>query len=105
MSKHMKALILFVMFFAVFMIVFCTVRYIKLGADLDLCNRQLTESRNAWEKTAAEKEELQTILKAKQKELNKAQLDLDEALKDIDEVKADIEQLNFDIEALKSVSD
>lgn len=105
MNKPMKILAWIVMAAAVLMMVFCSVTYVKLGRELGQYQQQLDESREIWEKIAAEKEELQKELKDKQRDLNKAQLDLDEATADIEQVKADIEQLTAEIEALKKAAD
>lgn len=58
---------------------------------------QLTESRAAWENTAAEKEKLQEELKTVQEALKEAKLTLQESTERADKLRAEIAQLRADL--------
>ena len=91
----------FVMAAAFALMIVCGLNYLSLTRDLLSCEQQLAESRETWERIAAEKEKLQDDLRAKQKELKETQLSLDETTERASELKAEIEQLQTDIELLK----
>ena len=101
MSKSLKAILCFVMASALALMVFCFLHYLSLGRELGSFRQQLAESRETWEKTAAEKEVLQDELKEVRKKLNIANLELEQSTADADEIKAEIEQLREEIEFLK----
>ena len=101
MIKQLKPVIIIVMLAAVLLIVFCISDYISLGRQLSSLHSQLDESMEKWQKTAAEKELLQTDLNAKQKELNIACLELNDLSKDAEEIRAEIEQLRSEIDILR----
>ena len=101
MNKQLKFILCVVMGVAFALMTVCGLNYLHLTRELHACERQLAESRETWERIAAEKEELQDDLRAKQKELKETQLTLDETTERASELKAEIEQLQNDIEILK----
>ena len=105
MSKQMKVFLYVVMAAALTLMIICFLNYQSLTNDLRSCEKLLAESRETWEEIAAEKEELQTDLKARRKELKEAQLSLDESTERIEQLKAEIEQLRKDIDILRQNRD
>jgi septal ring factor EnvC (AmiA/AmiB activator) len=76
--------------------------YQDLGAQMKTTQSLLSDSRNTWETTAAEKEALQDQKKALENDLKEAKLSLTEAQDKTKSVKEDIETLTREIEDLKS---
>ena len=101
MSKSVKLAVCVVMAAALALMAVLAFQYLDMKKELNALERQLNESRDNWEKIAADKEELQVGLKAKQKEINKTQLQLEEAEERALELKQDILLLQQEIEALK----
>lgn len=101
MNKPLRLILCLVMAAAFALIIVCGLNYLRLTKELRSCEQQLAESRETWEKIAAEKEELQIDLRAKQKELKETKLTLDETTERASELKAEIEQLRKDIDLLK----
>ena len=63
--------------------------------------RQLGESRSAWEGIAERKEELQAELKTVTEKLKEARLTLEESTARAEELRQDLAELQAEIEALK----
>ena len=101
MNNQLKVILCLVMAAACALIVVCGLNYLHLTRELCSIEQQLAESRETWEKIAAEKETLQDSLRAKQKELKETKLTLDETTERATELKTEIEQLRKDIELLK----
>ena len=76
--------------------------YRDLGTQMNITQSLLSQSRNTWESTAAEKEALQDQKKALENDLKEAKLSLTEAQDKTKSVKEDIETLTREIEDLKS---
>ncbi len=104
MNKKMKAILFIVMAAGVALIAVCLLNYTSLRNELADCDRQLNESVEKWQKTAAEKEALQDDLKEKKKQLNIAQLELDSALEDAVVIQEEIDTLKKEVETLKQNS-
>ena len=104
MNKQLKIIICIVMISAIAMIFICGMNYSGLGKELRSLDRQLTESREKWEKIAAEKEALQVDLNENQKKLKSMQRTLDDKTKEAEEIRAEIEQLRSEIDTLKQDS-
>ena len=101
MIKTMKAIVCLVMAAALALMTVLFLHYRSLGKELCEVERQLTESRETWEKIASDKEAIQVDLKAKQKEIKETQLQLDEATARAEELKQEINELTEEIESLK----
>lgn len=76
--------------------------YRDLGAQMKTTQSLLSDSRNTWETTAAEKEALQDQKKALENDLKEAKLSLSEAQEKAKTVKENIDTLNKEIQELKS---
>ena len=100
MNNQLKILCLIVMAFTVSLIAVSASSYISLGRDLKDCEKQLSESRARWEKTAEEKEALQVDLKEKQDSLKEAKQSLKESTERAEELRVEIAQLKKELEAL-----
>ena len=64
-------------------------------------NRELAESRAAWEDTAARKEALQEELKKVTEDLREAKLTLEESTARAEELREEIARLEKEIESLR----
>ena len=104
MNKQLKAILYIVMISALLLMIVCFLNYLNLSHSLTSYERQLSDSRETWERIASEKEEIQADLKARQKELKEAQLSLDESTERIEEHKTEIDALRKDIETLRQVN-
>lgn len=101
-NKYMKVFLSAVILCALAVMTISTVRYVNLGKQLNETDRLLSESRDAWEKTAAEKEEKQVELKALKSNLREAELSLTEAQERSVTLKEEIEVLKQEIQDLES---
>ena len=75
--------------------------YRDLGVQLRNTQTLLSESRNSWETTAAEKEALQDQKKALENDLKEAKLSLSEAQEKTKKVREEIDSLTNEIADLK----
>jgi len=101
MNRSLRIMLLLVIAVALLFMIFSSLRYFHMKKDLSDLQSYLTVSRESWEKTAAEKEELQVILKSKKEELKEAELSLSEATERAETLKSEIDILQNDIEKLK----
>ena len=100
--KTRPVILLLVMAAAILMISVLSVHYRDLSEQLKTKEGMLAASREAWEKTAAEKEALQVELKQLKDELKEARLSLDEAVERSGSIRKDIEDLNNEISLLEA---
>lgn len=102
MNKRLNILLCFVMVAALVLVCVRTVHFFSLSRQFRLDEQTLSDSRSAWEKTAAEKEELQKQLKALKDKLKEAELSLSESTDRAEELRQDISALQLEIDVLKS---
>ena len=102
MNKRLNILLCFVMVAALVLVCVCTVHFFSLSRQFRLDEQTLSDSRSAWEKTAAEKEELQKQLKSLKDKLKEAELSLSESTDRAEELRQDISALQLEIDVLKS---
>lgn len=101
MSKALKAVLCVVMICALTIMFFLGRDYYSSAALIREKSEELSRSRAAWEKTAAEKEALQAELKTVSEELREAELTLSEAIENAEKLQGDIEALEREIAELK----
>lgn len=100
MSRGMKAALAAVLIAAAALMGFLGAGILRERAEIREMSRELEESRDAWEETAARKEELQAQLKSAREELREAQLTIEESETRAEELRADIAQLEEEIAGL-----
>ena len=96
MKKRWK-LLLPVMLLAAVLTVTCYADLLRDRGTLKTLTDQLTESRAAWENTAAEKEKLQEELQTVQEALKEAKLTLQESTERAEKLRTEIVQLQADL--------
>ncbi len=101
MSRNLKGILSGVMIVALALMLVLALHYGSLSRQLADTNRQLLESRNTWEQTAAEKETLQKELSGLKDALKEARLTLSESQERAETLKEEIATLEQEIQALK----
>lgn len=100
MSKSVKGFLTAALCAALALMVLLAMNWLDLGKQLRETNGLLDVSRASWEKTAAEKEELQDQLKTLKDSLREAKLSLAEAEERAGSLEGEIKQLQDDIAQL-----
>ena len=105
MTKSTRAALCLVMAAAIGLLAFLGTQYFRDRKTLRSLETQLTESRAAWEATAAAKEEMQAELTQVNNGLREANLTIQESVTRAVELRRDIAELEEDIAEMKNQSD
>ena len=105
MTKSTRAALCLVMAAAIGLLAWLGSQYFRDRKTLRSLETQLSESRAAWEATAAAKEELQAELTQVNNDLREANLTIQESASRAAELRQDIAELEEDIAELNNSSD
>ena len=100
-NKSVKLFCCLALFAAIALVCILFLHYRDLGAQIRNTEALLVQSRDTWEKTAAEKEALQADKKALENDLKEATLSLQEAQDKKKNLQEDIDTLSREISDLQ----